>query len=77
MRKLKIGAKLFKAEIGHNGFFYPNYNQVLYSVEDNDNLDASVMSYVTGDSTVAAVYVKLPALESESLFFVKKEDLSL
>lgn len=75
MKKIKIDAKLYKVAVGHNGFFYPDYNTVIHSVAKDEDLEVRILSYVTGDNSVAAVFGKLPNQDEEAVFFVKKEDI--
>lgn len=75
MKKIKIDAKLYKAVVGYNGFFYPDYTTVIHSIAKDEELEVIVLSYVTGDNSVSAVFGKLPNQDQEIVFFVKKEDI--
>ncbi len=73
MKKIKSGAKLYGTTQGHYGFLYPNYDDVL--IVTNDVMEASPLSFVTGDQSVVAVVVKLN--EAPVTVFVKKEDIQV
>jgi hypothetical protein len=71
MKKIKSGASLYGTTNGHYGFLYPDYDNVLAVTEDV--MEASPLSFVTGDQSVIAVLVNLNF--TKVIVFVKKEDI--
>jgi hypothetical protein len=71
MKKIKSGANLYGTTNGHYGFLYPDYDNVLAVTEDV--MEASPLSFVTGDQSVIAVLVNLNF--TKVIVFVKKEDI--
>ncbi len=73
MKKIKSGANLYGTTQGHYGFLYPDYDNIL--AVTNDVMEASPLSFVTGDQSVIAVLVKLNS--TQVVVFVKKEDIQV
>jgi hypothetical protein len=73
MKKIKSGANLYGTTQGHYGFLYPDYDNIL--AVTNDVMEASPLSFVTGDQSVIAVLVKLNF--TQVVVFVKKEDIQV